>query len=93
MLLCISTVRTALADQRKVEAAQRKTPKGGQRERTHREEHGAPAGAVKNIREPAMLKKEHRWPVKKKQLEREEARPVAKGERIVNNDGCPGASG
>ena len=56
LLLCISTVRTALAGATKIETAQRKTPKGGQRERTHREEHGAPAGYMKNFRAPAMLK-------------------------------------
>jgi hypothetical protein len=36
--------------------AQRKTPKGGQTERTHREEHGIVAGSVKNFQTPAMLK-------------------------------------
>ena len=36
--------------------AQRKTPKGGQKERTHREEHGNSAGSVKNFQAPAMLK-------------------------------------
>ena len=38
------------------ETAQRKTPKGGQKERTHREEHGNSAGSVKNFQAPAMLK-------------------------------------
>jgi hypothetical protein len=56
LLLCISTVRTALAGASKIETAQRKTPKGGQKERTHREEHGNLAGSVKNFRAPAMLK-------------------------------------
>ena len=56
MLLCISTVRTALAGLNKIETAQRKTPKGGQKERTHREDHGNSAGSVKNFRAPAMLK-------------------------------------
>jgi hypothetical protein len=40
----------------KIETAQRKTPKGGQKERPHREEHGNSAGSVKNVRAPAMLK-------------------------------------
>ena len=56
MLLCISTVRTTLAGLNKIRTAQRKTPKGGQKERTHREEHGDPARSVKNFRAPAMLK-------------------------------------
>ena len=56
LLLCISTVRTALAGANKIETAQRKTPKGGQRERTHREEHGNSAGSVNNFQAPAMLK-------------------------------------
>ena len=56
LLLCISTVRTALAGLHKIETAQRKTPKGGQKERTHREEHGNSAGSVKNFQAPAMLK-------------------------------------
>ena len=56
LLLCISTVRTALAGLSKIETAQRKTPKGGQTERTHREDHGNSAGSVKNFRAPAMLK-------------------------------------
>ena len=56
MLLCISTVRTALAGLNKIKTAQRKTPKGGQKERTHREKHGNLAGSVKNFRVPAMLK-------------------------------------
>jgi hypothetical protein len=49
-------VRTALAGLNKIETAQRKTPKGGQKERTHREDHGNSAGSVKNFRAPAMLK-------------------------------------
>ena len=56
LLLCISTVRTALAGLNKIETAQRKTPKGGQKERTHREDHGNSAGSVKNFQAPAMLK-------------------------------------
>jgi hypothetical protein len=56
LLLCISTVRTSLAGANKIETAQRKTPKGGQKERTHREEHGNSAGSVKNFQAPAMLK-------------------------------------
>jgi hypothetical protein len=56
LLLCISTVRTTLAGSTKTGTAQRKTPKGGQKERTHREEHGNLAGSVKNFRAPAMLK-------------------------------------
>jgi hypothetical protein len=40
----------------KIRTAQRKTPKGGQKERTHREEHGNSAGSVKNFQAPAMLK-------------------------------------
>jgi len=56
LLLRISTVRTALAGLNQIETAQRKTPKGGQRERTHREEHGNSAGSVKNFQAPAMLK-------------------------------------
>ncbi len=56
MLLCISTVRTTLAGSNKIGTAQRKTPKGGQKERTHREEHGNSAGSVKNFQAPAMLK-------------------------------------
>jgi hypothetical protein len=51
LLLCISTVRTALADSinKKVETAKRKPPKGGQKERAHREGHGNPAGSVKTF--------------------------------------------
>jgi len=56
LLLCISTVRPALAGLSKIKTAQRKTPKGGQKERTHREKHGNLAGSVKNFRVPAMLK-------------------------------------
>ena len=56
LLLWISTLRTTLADSNKIGTAQRKTPKGGQRERTHREEHGNSAGSVKNFQAPAMLK-------------------------------------
>jgi hypothetical protein len=56
LLLCIGTVRTALAGLNKIETAQRKTPKGGQKERTHREDHGNSAGSVKNFQAPAMLK-------------------------------------
>ena len=56
LLLCISTVRTALAGLNKIETAQRKTPKGGQKERTYREDHGNSAGSVKNFQAPAMLK-------------------------------------
>jgi hypothetical protein len=56
LLLCISTVRTTLAGLDKTRTAQRKTPKGGQKERTHREEHGNSAGSVKNFQVPAMLK-------------------------------------
>ena len=56
MLLCISTVRTTLAGLNKIETAQRKTPKGGQKERTYREDHGNSAGSVKNFQAPAMLK-------------------------------------
>ena len=56
MLLCISTVRTALAGLNKIKTAQRKTPKGGQKERTHREDHGNSAGSVKNFQASAMLK-------------------------------------
>ena len=41
---------------KKVEFAQRKTPKGGQKERTHREGHGNSAGSVKTFQRPAMLK-------------------------------------
>lgn len=41
LLLCISTVRTTLAGFNKPETAQRKSPKGGQKERTHREGHAA----------------------------------------------------
>jgi hypothetical protein len=40
----------------KFETAQRKTLKNGQKERTHREEHGNSAGSVKNFQAPAMLK-------------------------------------
>ncbi len=56
LLLWISTVRTTLAGLNKIETARRKTPKGGQKERTHREEHGNSAGSVKNFQAPAMLK-------------------------------------
>jgi hypothetical protein len=38
------------------ETAQRKSPKGGQKERTTREGHDGSAGRVKNFRAPAMLK-------------------------------------
>jgi len=40
----------------KIKTAQRKTPKGGQKERAYREEHGNSAGSVKNFQAPAMLK-------------------------------------
>ena len=40
----------------KIETAQRKTPKGGQKERTQREGHDGWAGRVKNFQAPAMLK-------------------------------------
>jgi hypothetical protein len=40
----------------KIKTAQLKTPKGGQKERTHWEEHGNLAGSVKNFQAPAMLK-------------------------------------
>jgi hypothetical protein len=40
----------------KVGTAKRKTPKGGQKERTHREEHEGWASRVKNFQAPAMLK-------------------------------------
>jgi len=56
LLLWISTLRATLAGSNKIETAQRKTPKGGQKERTHREEHGNSAGSVKNFQAPAMLK-------------------------------------
>jgi hypothetical protein len=56
LLLCISTVRTTLAGENKINTARRKTPKGEQKERPHREEHGNSAGSVKNFRKPAMLK-------------------------------------
>jgi hypothetical protein len=58
LLLCISTVRMALAGlhQQRSRTAQRKTPKGKQKERPHREEHGNSAGSVKNFQAPAMLK-------------------------------------
>jgi hypothetical protein len=49
-------VRTTLAGLNKIKTAQRKTLKGGQKERTHREGHGNPAGFVKNFQVPAMLK-------------------------------------
>jgi hypothetical protein len=58
LLLCISTVRTTLAGlyPTRSRTAQRKTPKGGQKERAYREEHGNPARSVKNFQAPAMLK-------------------------------------
>ena len=58
MLLCISTVRTTLAGpiNKKVGTAKRKTPKGGQKERAHREGHEGRASRVKNFQAPAMLK-------------------------------------
>jgi len=56
LLLCISTVRTTLAGSNKIDTAQRKTPKGGQKERTHREGHGNSAGSVKTFQASAMLK-------------------------------------
>jgi hypothetical protein len=56
LLLCISTVRMALAGSNQIGTAQRKTPKGGQKERSHREENGNSAGSVKNFQAPAMLK-------------------------------------
>jgi hypothetical protein len=37
------------------ETAQRKTPKGGQKEHAHREEHADQAGRVKNFQVSAML--------------------------------------
>jgi hypothetical protein len=55
LLLRISTVQTTLADFLR-EAAQRKTPKGGQKERMYREDHENWAGSVKNFQRPAMLK-------------------------------------
>jgi len=36
--------------------AERNAPKGGQKERTHRDGHDGSAGRVKNFRAPAMLK-------------------------------------
>src|SRR5208282_5821991 len=56
LLLRISTVRTTLADSSKNETAQRKPPKGGQKERARREGHGDSAGSVKTFQAPAMLK-------------------------------------
>ena len=55
LLLCISTVRSALAGTIRLGPPDEKTPKGGQRELTHREEHGNPARSVKNFQAPAML--------------------------------------
>jgi hypothetical protein len=62
----------------KIETAQRKTPKGGQKERTHREDHGNSAGSVKNFQAPAMLKTTPLDCEIERQLEREEARPVVR---------------
>jgi hypothetical protein len=42
---------------------------------------------VKKLPSAGDVIKQHRWTVKKRQLEREEARPVAVGERIVKSDG------
>jgi hypothetical protein len=56
LLLWISTLETTLADSNKIGTAQRKTPKGGQKERQQREGNGNLAGSVKNFQAPAMLK-------------------------------------
>jgi hypothetical protein len=56
LLLWISTLRTTLAGSNKIETAQRKTLKGGQKERQRREGNGNLAGSVKNFQAPAMLK-------------------------------------
>jgi hypothetical protein len=53
---CVSARCGRLWREQFIETAQRKTPKGGQRERPHREEHGNPARSVKNFQAPAMLK-------------------------------------
>jgi hypothetical protein len=53
----INTLRAARAGLKikKVGFAERKTPKGGQRERTEREVHDGKASRVKNFRRLAML--------------------------------------
>jgi hypothetical protein len=71
---------------KKVEFAERKTPKGGQKESSQREGHDGWAGRVKNFRRPAMLKTTP-LDCEKRQLESEEARPVASGERAVKSGG------
>jgi hypothetical protein len=86
LLLCISTVWTALAGLNKIKTAQRKTPKGGQKERTHREDHGTRQVTLK-IPSAGDVKKRHRRTVNEKQLESEEARPVVPGERTVKSGG------
>jgi hypothetical protein len=60
--------------------------KAGQNERPHREGHAGWADRVKNFRALAMLKTTPPG-CEKKQLESEEARPVASGERAVKNGG------
>jgi hypothetical protein len=50
LLLRINTVRVTLADPiKKVETAKRKTPKGGQKERTQREGHEGWASRVNKL--------------------------------------------
>lgn len=70
----------------KIEFAKLKMPKGGQKERAQREGHDGQASRVKNFRRPAMLKTTPLY-CEKKQSMREEARPVAPGERAVKNGG------
>jgi hypothetical protein len=44
-----------------------------------------------NLPERRRCYKRHRWLVSERQPEREEARPVALGERAVKSGGCPSA--
>jgi len=76
----------ALAVTQKRDQPKERRRKAGQNERPHREGHDSSAGRVKNFRASAMLKT---TPLgcEKKQLESEEARPVAWGERAVKSSG------
>ena len=86
LLLRISTVRQLWRFKNKKLIGQIKTPKGGQKGRAYREGHKGWASHVKNFQEPAMLKTTP-LDCERKQLEREEARPVVLGERTVKSGG------
>jgi hypothetical protein len=68
------------------DTAQRNPSKDGQRERMRREGHDDWAGRMKTFRAPAMLKTMS-LDCEQRQPEREEARPVALGERAAKSGG------